>query len=166
MVLRYKEMSEKLDSKYFSWSCVNPKNVFTDIIARIKPIPKTIVEIGTRYGISAAILASIGKVYTFDIEYYSETEHVWNELNVKKNIHYFIVKNRKEIRKILKKIKFDFAFVDGNHTYKDVKADFELVKCCERVLLHDNFKGFPEIAKFCREIGCKKIGRFGYWEKK
>lgn len=165
-MLKHEDISEKLDRKYFSWSCVHSDNVFTDIIAGIKPTPKTIVEIGTRYGISAAVLTSTCKVYTFDIEYYSETEYVWNELNVKKDINYFVVNNRKEIRKILKKVKFDFAFVDGNHTYKDVKADFELVKHCGRVLFHDNFKGFPEIAKFCREIGCKKIGRFGYWEKK
>ena len=35
-----------------------------------------------------------------------------------------------DIKYVLDRIKFDFAFIDANHNYNDVKADFELVKSC------------------------------------
>lgn len=168
MVLRYKEMSEKLmDEKCFKRSCVSANNVFANIISEIRPIPKIIVEIGTRAGASAAVLASVAeKVYTFDIRYYSATEYIWNKLKVKENISYFIIKNRKEIKEILKDVKFDFAFIDGGHIYKDVRGDFELVKRCGRVLFHDVADRYPDIQRLMREIKGKVIDGFGYWEEK
>jgi hypothetical protein len=34
-------------------------------------------------------------------------------------------------------LKFDFAFIDGDHTFEGVKNDFSLVSKCGRVLFHD-----------------------------
>jgi len=165
MILRYKEIAKKLDSNYLAHSCIHSDNLFSNIVASIEPVPKNIVEVGTYFGISTAILASICTVYTFDIKYYSETEHVWNKFKtiIDGNIFYYIVENSDKTKEILKNISFDFAFVDSVHDYENAKIDFEVVKKCGRVLFHDNNDTFPGVAKFCEEIGAKKIGDFGYW---
>jgi len=152
---------------------------------------KTVVEIGTYRGFSTAILASkADMVYTFDVKYQPETQWVWGTFGVKDKIKYFVIgeskfkdkdikdfefhyaqdnivdhqASRNKIKEIIKDLDFDFAFIDGNHTYKDVKADFEVVRRCERVLFDD--ANFREISRFCREIKVKRIGlTFGYWQE-
>jgi len=166
MILRYKEIIKKIDNKYFAHSCINSKDLFANIMTGIKPIPKTTVEVGTYFGVSTIILASICDVYAFDVKYYSETEYIWNKFKTKGNIFYHIVKDSDETKQILKDKLFDFAFVDSVHNYENAKADFEVVSKCRRVLFHDNNNRFPGVAKFCKEIGAKKIGDFGYWEEK
>jgi len=166
VVLRYKEIIKKLDSKYLAHSCIEKKDTFLEIMLSIKPKPIVIVEIGTYFGVSTVILASICDVYTFDVHYYKETKYVWNKLKSQKNIYPYIVTNSSATKLLLRDKKFDFAFIDSVHDYENAKIDFEVVKKCGRVLFHDNNDKFPGVAKFCREIGCKKIEDFGYWEDK
>lgn len=153
---------------------------------------KIVVEIGTYKGFSTAILASkANRVYTFDVKCQLDTIWVWETFGVSHKINYFIIgeskfkdksiddfdfryaqsivvdhkASRKTIAGIIKNLNFDFAFIDGNHTYEDVKADFEIVKKCGRVLFDDNCRSFSGIQRFCKEIGAEKIGDFGYWQK-
>lgn len=152
---------------------------------------KVVVEIGTYKGFSTAILASkADMVYTFDVKYQPETEWVWETFGVKDKIKYFVIgkskfkdkgikdfefhyaqnnivdhkASRQNIANIIENLDFDFAFIDGNHTYKDAKADFEIVKRCGRVLFDDNCRYFSGVQQFCKEIGVKTIGDFGYWQ--
>ena len=61
---------------------------------------------------------------------------------------------------------FQFAFIDGCHDlYDEVKKDFEAVKKCGVVLFHDYRKSFPEVIKFCDEIGCEPLGEFALWKE-
>ena len=144
------------------------------------------VEIGTFWGVTAAYIAQFAnKVHTFDIIDHPQKYKVWNDFKVKNKISFHLVKSRDmigdtfkdfqgihrltgkevDIEIILDKLTFDFAFVDGDHHYKNVKADFELVKKCGRVLFHDIIPEFQYINKFVKEIGIKQIFyNIGYWE--
>lgn len=144
------------------------------------------IEIGTFWGISAAYIAQFAnKVHTFDIIDHPQKYKVWDDLKVKNKVFFHLVKGRNivnktfkdfkgthtltgkevDIKTILNTIDFDFAFIDGNHIYEDVKADFELVKKCGRVLFHDIIPEFEGVNKFVHEIGIKQIFyNVGYWE--
>lgn len=139
---------------------------FREIFKKVKI--KTVVEIGTYKGISAAYIKQFcSKIFTFDIKDYPQKYEVWKDLGIKDRIYFYLIKNRNDIKKVLDTIKFDFAFIDGKHNYKDTKADFKLVKHCGKVLLHDvdiKFdKIFPGVRKFAEEIGAKIIGNNAYW---
>ena len=136
-----------------------------------KKKPTNIIEIGTYNGLSTVQLASIvdGLVYTFDI-IYRNCEYMWNLFGVRHKIDNFIG-TKEDIHYNInwrwnrKQILFDFAFIDGDHRYKSVKWDFELVKRCGRVLFHD-ING-EEVGRFVKEIGGKQVHEiFGYWEAK
>ena len=143
-----------------------------------------VIEIGTYRGISTAYMAQFAdKVYAFDIVDYPEKYKIWYDLNVSNKISFHVVNGRCEenenfegifpknnqaieIKTILDDINFDLAFIDGNHDYKNVKADFELVKKCGRVLFHDVDPQFTQVDKFIKELGNVKVtGNLGYWEK-
>ncbi|MHA1302186.1 MAG: class I SAM-dependent methyltransferase [Candidatus Heimdallarchaeaceae archaeon] len=129
---------------------------------------KTVVEIGTYRGVSAAYIAQFAKkVFTFDIVDWEEKYRVWYELGVGDRIRYFTIKDREDIRKVLGGIDFDFAFIDGKHTYEDVKADFELLKRCGRVLFHDVAKRKNYgLRRFVKRIEAKIEGNIAYWESR
>lgn len=145
----------------------------------------TIVEIGTFRGISTAYMAQfIKKVYTFDVIDYSEKYKIWDDIGVRNRITFYLIKGRDgnviknhegefpanpkavDIKPILDSIKFDCAFVDGRHSKRDVKADFELVKRCGRVLFHDVAPKSSPIHKFALDMKLKITGNIGYWEGK
>lgn len=156
---------------------------FTRILNEIKP--EIVVELGTYRGLSTVILAFMcEKVYTYDIIYQKDTEFLWELFKVKNSIEYFYCGPQRDfpipteeflilVRKYRPIIKqaiddleyFDFAVIDTYHDYENVKADFELVKRCGKVLFHDWRDSFPQIGKFMKEIGATKRGEFGYWEK-
>lgn len=128
---------------------------------------KTVVEIGTLKGISAAYIKQFcSKVFTFDIEDYPEKYKVWEDFGMTSRIFYYTIEDRKDIKAVLDKIKFDFAFIDGSHTWEDARQDFDLVKSCGKVLFHDvNKKAFKGVRKFVEEIGAEIIGPLAYWHK-
>jgi len=142
---------------------------------------KCIVEIGTYLGISAAYMAKFAEeVHTFDIIDYPGRNKVWKDLNLN-NVYFHLIKPRvgsrnfedrmpnnpdaKDIKKVLKDIDFDFAFIDStHHDYIEVKSDFELVKSCGRVFFHDaDPVDFPKVSQLIEEIGAERIGGMAYW---
>ncbi len=136
-----------------------------------------VIEIGHYQGLSTAVLTHFcDRVFTFDTCLRNQ-EYVWDILGVRDKINLFIStrefieneinyyfltewKNREIVTD------FNFAFVDGDHSYEGIKRDFELVKFCKRVLLHD-YKISPYPYTFCNEIGAKQVGNlnFAYWEE-
>jgi predicted O-methyltransferase YrrM len=123
----------------------------------------TAVEIGTFHGATAAYMAQFAKhVHTFDIRNLYDLA-TWDKLGFADKITFHHVKDRDEIKKILKNIKFDFAFIDDDHSEK-VRDSFELVRKCGRVLFHDiEHPKFPEVSKFIDKIGARRLDRNGYW---
>ncbi len=129
---------------------------------------KTVVEIGTFRGISSAYMAQFAKtIFTFDIKDYPEKYKVWEDLGITARIHYYTVKNSEEIKQVLDRIKYDFAFIDDDHQYETVKENFILVSNCGKVLLHDvaKLKKFPGVRQFVDEIGAEVTGNIAYWHK-
>jgi len=177
----YEEMREKLrNSKchpYLSLqsSCATLEkavNIVTD-----KPL-NCVIEIGTYQGLSTAILARLSdRVFTFDI-CHRNCEYVWDILGIRDRIQMFVSTRefieyeinfyfRTDWVKQNTVVPFNFAFIDGDHTYEGIKADFELVKFTKRVLFHD-YAIAPEVQAFCKEIGAKQVEdlNFAYWENR
>ena len=153
------------NKKITGHSAINQEE-FRDFFKDIKI--KTVVEIGTYRGVSAAYMKQFcSKVFTFDIEDYPQKYKLWEDLGIKSRIFYYTIENRQQIKEILDKIKWDFAFIDGSHTWEDVRMDFDLVKPCGKVLFHDiNKKTFKSVKMFVDSIEAKIIGPIAYWESK
>jgi len=157
-------------------SAVEGSNFLPDFLGQLNPIPIDVIEIGTFMGLGTSVLASFSRtVFTFDI-WYRNSHPLWVALELDDRINCY-TGNQKFIDDVIRAIqynpelKINFAFIDGEHKYKNVKHDFEQIKFCGRVLFHD--ADIPEIGKFItEEIGGKflsedkelGIGTFGYWE--
>jgi len=105
---------------------------------------RTALEIGTYRGVSAAEMAQyVERVVTIDLrrgqlERLGESfdrRALWSALGVS-NIELILVADDAEKRRVVDRLDFDFAFVDGAHD-RTVADDFALVKRCGRVLFHD-----------------------------
>jgi predicted O-methyltransferase YrrM len=105
---------------------------------------RTIVEIGTYRGATAALLAQYcERVVTIDLKH-GRMEQLgeshsrydfWRSLGCE-NIELHLIDGDREKADILRRLHFDFAFIDGAHD-ASVASDFELVKKCGRVLFHE-----------------------------
>lgn len=131
---------------------------------------KHALEIGTWRGVSSAILAHYAdKVTTVDIRYYDEAPRVWMWAGVFDKMKYLVVPDNETKAAAIKDLDFDFAFIDGMHTYDDVAFDFELVKKCGRVLFHDYCDKCPGIVEFVDKLSEVTISEvtiaepFAYW---
>ncbi len=143
---------------------------------KINPSIKDCIEIGTYNGIGTIVLASASdSVHTFD-RVYRDAEFIWTLYpELRKKIHYTVTPIQLAIDEQIYRLQyfngkmfdFNFAFIDGMHTYENVKYDFELVKFCGRVLFHD--VDIDGIEKFVKEIDAdiyqsgKKM--FALWEE-
>lgn len=180
MILGNAEIKAKLKSinRYdlISFSTLgSDEDILRKFVESLNPVPEGIIEIGTCNGLGTLTLASIGKfVHTFDIAY-RNVEYIWNLFGLRNKISNCVAPQSEidyvisDLEKNWQDLQFNFAFIDGNHTYQSVKHDFELVKFCKRVLFHD--VQLPDINKFAvGELGARVMGKgrikFGYWESK
>lgn len=142
----------------------------TEFRAIISVLPiDVVVEIGTYHGCTAAYIAQFAsKVHCFDIEDFPQKYKIWADCGLTDKIEFHLIKDKAEIKEILKDIDFDFAFIDDGHEYEDTKADFNLVKKCGRVLFHDvAHPRFTGVRKFTDELGNVRITvNNGYWTDK
>jgi len=96
----------------------------------------TIIEIGTKRGVSAAVFAMYApKVITFDVAPLSKECHaIWEHLAVTDRIEQRIVTS--EVANV-DGIHATFAFVDGDHAFVSVMRDYNAVRHVGTVLFHD-----------------------------
>jgi len=135
--------------------------------------PKIALEIGTCLGISTALIAQYAdKVYTFDKADHPIKYKIWEFLGVSKKITPYIINNETEKSEICGNLEFDFAFIDGCHSYEGVLSDFNCVKNkCSKILFDDyGYPAFPGIVKLIQDLEgyFKKtdtIDYFAYIEK-
>lgn len=132
------------------------------------------VEIGTKYGLGTLLMAYyVPHVTTIDIIPRTEPLELWRYWdNIGRKITYAVAKDNEEKREYLKDKDFDFAFIDADHGYEEVKFDFECVKRCGRVLFHDygTKQGMWKkgVVQFVNELPKDEIEikqPFAYWEK-
>jgi hypothetical protein len=120
------------------------------------PIKKAI-EIGTWRGVSTALLAYYAEtVTTIDVRFYIDALRTWRFAGVHGKIAYMVIDDEKK-EEIVGDIDFDFAFIDGDHSYEGVKKDFDLVKKCGRVLFHDYGSESEEDWQACVYSGPTKL---------
>jgi hypothetical protein len=124
---------------------------------------REMVEIGTWRGLSAMIFSSWGiKVHTFDILEQEHCKPLWERFEVDVDQH--VCHDRTEIAGIVETLSFDFAFIDAVHNYTGVSADFEMVKRCGNVLMHDyDEQRFPGVFQFANEIGAVPGYGAAFW---
>lgn len=97
-----------------------------------------LLEIGTHHGVSSTIIAALGvDVVTLDIREYPLARRVWAHFGVEGGIIPLITEGDHHTAQIAKEIHFDAAFIDGCHALASVRANFEAVKQCGRVIFHD-----------------------------
>jgi len=177
--LGVEEIAEKLNSinRIDMWcaSTTSIDNFLCEFVNNLNPKPDGILEIGTMNGLSTITLASIGRiVYTWDVAN-RNAEYIWGMFpEIRQKISAFtgpqdiLDYSIKELIQYYKKIiNFNFAFIDGLHTYNAVKHDFELVKSCGRVLFHDCVRGVADfVFKELKGYPVHTQGNYGYWENK
>ncbi len=132
--------------------------------------PKRAVEIGTLYGITTALLAHYAEeVVTVDVNYQQIASYVSHYFGVNEKIRAIIVANDQEKKELFGRFDFDFAFIDGLHTYEGVKTDFGCVRKCGKVLFHDyGIDSHPGITKMVNELPQEEVfvyRPFAFWER-
>lgn len=119
------------------------------------------VEIGTFRGVSTACLAHYcKKVLTVDIKIFEEALSLWKFFGVEEKIRYVYVDSNASKRKAIEEFgDFDFAFIDGLHTYDAVAFDFEVVRKCGTVLFHDYGTSYcaAGVQKFVDELPRREL---------
>lgn len=177
LMITVKEVRDKL--KQLDCDRLLPSSSIGEIVQAmdiIKPDVCDLIEIGTHNGFSSLILTNYARrVFTFDIAL-RNSEFVWNLFDVRHKISSFVCSNPDNIEYEIGYINrewtdrgiplnFNFAFLDGWHTYEAVKHDFEMTKFCGRVLFHD-YSICSGVTKFCDEIKAIPINglNFAYWE--
>jgi len=145
---------------------VRPNDVLQKIVCRLKPEIKNIVEIGTWRGLSSMIMASctnVEHVWTFDINPSYFPERLWQKFHLENKITYICRKNSEEIYEEIKKLKFDFGFIDGSHKTEDETKDWNFMRTqCNRILADDTDD--KRVFDIFSPYGAKRVSfRFGIW---
>jgi tRNA A58 N-methylase Trm61 len=129
----------------------------------------TVVEIGTRHGVMAALLSRFAeRVITIDI---SESPIVREVLACAKagNVVPVVVHSDRDKGLLLEALDFDLAFVDGDHHLEAVAFDFAHVQRCGRVLFHDygdpRYEGVTAFVDSLAEGCVDRDPPFAWWRE-
>ena len=129
--------------------------------------PRTIVEVGTRHGAMAALLARLAeRVVTIDLH---ESPLVHDVLACAGADNVVAVRVRDNAAKavLLDSLDFDLAFLDGDHSREGVALDFAHTRRCGRILFHDYADpGFHGVTRFVDSLAEGTLVRdapFAWW---
>jgi len=130
----------------------------------------TCLEIGSYNGISALVLAQYFKrvvCVSIDDRPGELLKHrIVSSLGVS-NIEFIDCEDNDEKAAIIRELEFGFCYQDGDHLH-DTRFDFELVKRCGRVLLHEYWPLQPSVWNLVNELPQDEITRaqfdcLAYW---
>ncbi len=101
--------------------------------------PKVILEIGTFNGLSTILWGKYceKQTITIDVKVKPICFDIWKLFELQDKIISVQIMSNKSKKIFCNLIDYDFVFVDGDHSYKGVKFDFECVKSAPFVLFHD-----------------------------
>lgn len=144
---------------------------FHIIMTKIAYKPKVVLETGTASGCSALLLAQYAdEIVTFDVIDVPMKYDIWKHFGVHGKITAHTIKDTSEIPGLLTK-EFDFAFIDGDHSYEGCSKDIAIAEKCGRLLFHDIYHS--PIISAIRDLTKRKGGiyfvcgpTFGYWSNK
>lgn len=147
---------------------------FEDFLRRIGAGGGTCLEIGTYNGITAVVLSQFfDKVICVSVDEealkWRIIKHDIVEYLGIKNIEFHDCAGNPEKTKVIEKLDFSFAYVDGDHTH-DTYTDFDLVKRCGRVLFHEVWPIQPPVYNLVNSLPKDEITRayadcFAYWQR-
>lgn len=158
--------------KHFGYGVFHRSSVlewFGPFIAAHSFKGKRCVEIGTRKGLTAIVLSRyFDEVVTIDIKPDNARQAIADYAGIK-NIRFVDVNDNAEKAKVIKGLKFDGAYVDGDHA-RDTETDFALVKRCGRVLFHEYWKTQEPVWNLVNRLNAQgKVvteGKFALWTAK
>ena len=131
--------------------------LFLEIGCSLGQTTKRLSEKGFVVGIDPYIIDERGLISGM---YWEDMTRKFMESISLKNVCYFPMKSEdvKPIWEKLFKGEFDLIFVDGLHTYEQVKKDYDWLKHLKRdgyIIFHDTH--FPKIDKFIQELPMKEL---------
>lgn len=139
---------------------------FRDLL-RFKDINHAL-ELGTNNGTGSLLLAHYAYyLTTIDVVPRTEPLSLWAYFGLHNKITYSVALTDEARNEYINSLDFDFAYMDTNVNYETNKRDFECVKRCGRVLIHDITHG--HVKRFVDELPEKEVTithPFAYWEKK
>jgi hypothetical protein len=146
---------------------------FEQFLNRIGVHGESCLEIGTYQGITALVLSQFFDQVTcvsVDDDPRRIIKHdIVNYLGIE-NITFHDVKNNAEKAQLIKSLKFDFAYVDGDHV-NDSHLDFSLVEHCGRVLFHEYWPLQAPVWNLVNSLPADELrfansDCFAYWERR
>lgn len=146
---------------------------FEAFLKRIGAGGGTCLEIGTYHGITAVLLSQyFDRVVcvSVDNDPGSLLKHEIVKFLGIKNIEFHDCQNNEEKAKIIKQLRFDFCYQDGDHTH-DTYTDFDLVQRCGRVLFHEFWPLQAPVFNLVNELPQEEItvasyDCFAFWCRK
>ena len=118
--------------------------------------PKSILEIGVRYGYSLASMmcggaSSIKKVVGYDIDQYEENSLSIADSNIKMHLSSLDIDCRLELKNSqsisrLDEV-YDIIHIDGDHSYHGKLHDLNLALRHSRIIIVDDYNHLPDVRK-------------------
>ncbi len=108
-------------------------------------------EVGTWNGLTAAVLSRyFDRVVTVDIAHQPLKHELLAHLGIT-NVQCVDIRDNAHKAKVAASAEFDFAYLDGDHA-NDTGTDFELVKWCGRVLMHEVWPFQPAVFELAHSL--------------
>ncbi len=123
---------------------------------------KRCFEVGSWNGLTSIVLARhFDEVVSIDIAHNQIKHEIADALGVK-NIQFIDIHDNDEKAKVARELKFDFAYLDGDHA-NDTYSDWDLTKHCGRVLFHECWNFQPPVWDLVHELPQDQViyGGFG-----
>jgi len=148
---------------------------FESFLKRIKAGGGTCLEIGTYNGITAVVLSQYFErvvCVSLDAEDLKKRiikREIVEHLGIQ-NIEFRDVSSNAEKARVINSLEFDFCYSDGDHTH-DARSDFDLVKRCGKVLMHEAWPIQPPVWNLLHSLPADEVtwadeDCFAYWEAK
>jgi hypothetical protein len=116
----------------------------------------TCFEVGTWNGLTAVVLSAFFKrVISVDIAHNGIKHEVIKHLGIT-NISCIDIKDNDEKAAIARSLRFDAAYLDGNHA-DDTGEDWNLVRHCEQVIFHEAWEFQPPVWELVNSLPQDKV---------